>query len=241
MNTISSAWEVPMRSDSRTTAGLAPCVGAHFAILIACAWWLIMPDMKWMSAAVYGSRTLSARARAIAASAPIAPVGNPVAGSTRPLLQASKTVSPISESLEATQHICAILRANRGSVEYLASHIVNAESAHIDSNLSPILEFACVATWESAFSSSHSQRARHRQFGARRLRGHPSQRFRFLRWTPQPGRSAEPYSRAFSRLETECSGPKQVSARQRRRRLSMSATGHRRSRSSSRSEEHTSE
>ena len=42
------------RSVSRMTAAPAPCDGAHLDISIACAWWLIMPDMKWMSAAVYG-------------------------------------------------------------------------------------------------------------------------------------------------------------------------------------------
>ena len=37
---------------------------------MACAWWWIMPDMNRMSASVYGWRTLSALAFAMAASSP---------------------------------------------------------------------------------------------------------------------------------------------------------------------------
>ena len=47
-------------------------VGAIFDITMACAWWWIIVDMKRMSAAVYGQRTLSARALAFAASGPVA-------------------------------------------------------------------------------------------------------------------------------------------------------------------------
>src|SRR5690348_4034664 len=59
-----------MRWQRRCTASLAPWVGAIFAITIACAWWWIIVDMKWMSAAVYGQRALSARAFAFAPSGP---------------------------------------------------------------------------------------------------------------------------------------------------------------------------
>ena len=37
IRTISSVWALMMRSVSRTTAGLAPWVGAQRAILMACA------------------------------------------------------------------------------------------------------------------------------------------------------------------------------------------------------------
>src|SRR5262245_61376253 len=98
MNPISSVWDVTTRSEKRTTPGLAPRVGDHLAIFTAGAWWLIMPDMKRMSADVYGSRALSARARAIAASRPIAPTGKPVAGSIRPVPQASGPDSATSNA-----------------------------------------------------------------------------------------------------------------------------------------------
>src|SRR6185503_11172727 len=51
-----------IRLASVWTALLAPCVGAHFAMTMACEWWPIMSVMKRASAGVYTRRTLSARA-----------------------------------------------------------------------------------------------------------------------------------------------------------------------------------
>src|SRR6185503_17392696 len=64
---ISSCWALMMRSARMRTELLAPCDGAQRDITIAWAWCPIIADMKWTSAAVYGYRRLSARARAIAA------------------------------------------------------------------------------------------------------------------------------------------------------------------------------
>ena len=76
---------------SRSAARLARAmVGAHFAITMAWAWWWIIPDMKWMSAAVYGYRALSARALALAASGPVAVR---MAFERAPCAQAAKTTA----------------------------------------------------------------------------------------------------------------------------------------------------
>ena len=62
MSAISSVCALMMRSQSVRSGALAPCVGAHLAMTMACAWWLIIPCMKYTSASVYGRRALSARA-----------------------------------------------------------------------------------------------------------------------------------------------------------------------------------
>src|SRR6185503_2979795 len=51
---ISSRCPTTMRSHRARSDSLAPWDGAHPAIRTACAWWRIIPEKKWMSAAVAG-------------------------------------------------------------------------------------------------------------------------------------------------------------------------------------------
>src|SRR5258706_123427 len=67
MRLISSVCALMMRAQSVWTEELAPCVGHQRAMTMACAWWLIIPVMKSISALVYGCRTLSVAALATAA------------------------------------------------------------------------------------------------------------------------------------------------------------------------------
>jgi len=73
---------------------------------MAWAWWLIMPDMKSMSAFVYGSRALSARARAIAASGPITPTAEPCDAPGRPVAQAAKATRAVKLIFETNRVMC---------------------------------------------------------------------------------------------------------------------------------------
>src|SRR2546423_13940153 len=50
---ISSFCATTMRSHNARSDGLASCEAAHPAILIACAWWPIIPARKCTSAGVY--------------------------------------------------------------------------------------------------------------------------------------------------------------------------------------------
>src|SRR5678815_5018816 len=78
-----------------------------------------MPDMKRMSASVYGSRLLSAFALATAASFPIAPTGKPVAGSIGRLLQASTTAMNATATWRDMRDDTAVPRCEEYPREYL--------------------------------------------------------------------------------------------------------------------------
>src|SRR2546422_4486482 len=51
INAISSRCPTTIRSHRARRVALASCEGAQPAISTACAWWWIMPIMKWTSAA----------------------------------------------------------------------------------------------------------------------------------------------------------------------------------------------
>src|SRR5207249_1488701 len=56
MVAISSRWPTTMRSHRIATSWRAPWEGAQPAMITACAWCGIMPDMNSTSASLYGSR-----------------------------------------------------------------------------------------------------------------------------------------------------------------------------------------
>src|SRR5690348_14251975 len=103
---ISSCCALMMRAARRCTSGLAPCVGAMRAMVMACVWWPIMLYMNSTSASTYGLRRLSARAFAMYAASLLAA---PDAGCGAVRLAAG-TAGPLHPASAAARKAAASVR-----------------------------------------------------------------------------------------------------------------------------------